>query len=290
YRQWSAQTQQVLAEVELPYLDALVCTGRYIPDFLTPTPDASTLSIEAELQRLMKLPTQHIRNNIQFLIDLDSDSDIRQQFLVYPHEMMNCLIDDLRLYWRLVLEPHWSAMVSILEGDILYRARQLAIEGTTSVISDLSPHLVMKDNQIQLKFKEPPADPPYPMYHDITGRGMRLVPSMFINQSVSWQMVPEAQPMLVYGARGVGQWQQIAPLKNQSLELLIGEGRASVLMALANPASTTELAHHLMMTAGAVSQHLNRLHETGLVEPHRSGKRVYYYLSRRGEQLLRLFA
>jgi DNA-binding MarR family transcriptional regulator len=62
-----------------------------------------------------------------------------------------------------------------------------------------------------------------------------------------------------------------------------------VLQALTVPASTSELAHRLMVTSGAVSQHLDRLKHAGLVEAHRSGRRVYYQLTRRGEELILLF-
>ena len=74
------------------------------------------------------------------------------------------------------------------------------------------------------------------------------------------------------------------------LETLDDAGRASVLAELINtPATTTELAHHLHLTAGAVSQHLSLLQRAGLVNPQRSGKRVYYQLSPKGSDLLRLF-
>ncbi len=45
----------------------------------------------------------------------------------------------------------------------------------------------------------------------------------------------------------------------------------------------------LGLTAGAVSQHLGRLKEAGLVEPLRQGRRVFYRLTSRGEQLVGLF-
>jgi DNA-binding MarR family transcriptional regulator len=55
------------------------------------------------------------------------------------------------------------------------------------------------------------------------------------------------------------------------------------------PATTGEIARQLGLTSGAVSQQLERLKQAGLVEPHRTGKRVYYQLTRRGEELIGLF-
>jgi DNA-binding transcriptional ArsR family regulator len=53
--------------------------------------------------------------------------------------------------------------------------------------------------------------------------------------------------------------------------------------------SRAELAHQLVLSPAAVSAHLSRLKVAGLVEPHRSGKKVYYRLSGAGEELLGIF-
>ena len=118
--------------------------------------------------------------------------------------------------------------------------------------------------------------------------GLHLVPSVF-GHGLMWQIAPDYQPMVIYSARGVGQWQIDQPDLDESLELLLGAGRASVLAELDQPATTSELALQLHLTAGAVSQHLNLLQRAGLVQANRSGKRVYYSLSQKGSELLRLF-
>jgi DNA-binding transcriptional ArsR family regulator len=55
------------------------------------------------------------------------------------------------------------------------------------------------------------------------------------------------------------------------------------------PRTTTELARQLALSRATVSAHLSRLKAAGLVEPHRSGRRVYYRLSFAGESLLGIF-
>jgi DNA-binding transcriptional ArsR family regulator len=55
------------------------------------------------------------------------------------------------------------------------------------------------------------------------------------------------------------------------------------------PSTTTELARRLRLSPAAVSAHLSRLKVADLVEPHRSGRRVYYRLRCAGESLLEIF-
>jgi DNA-binding transcriptional ArsR family regulator len=55
------------------------------------------------------------------------------------------------------------------------------------------------------------------------------------------------------------------------------------------PRTTTELARQLRLSPAAVSAHLSRLKAAELIEPHRSGRRVYYRLSCAGESLLGIF-
>ncbi len=94
--------------------------------------------------------------------------------------------------------------------------------------------------------------------------------------------------MIGYNARGVGQYNQDSRA-SKPLELALGAARAAVLQTLVTPASTGEVAHKLGIASGGVSEHLKRLTQAGLAEPHRSGKRVYYQLTRRGEDLIALF-
>ena len=53
-----------------------------------------------------------------------------------------------------------------------------------------------------------------------------------------------------------------------------------------DPSATVELAHRLAVTPSAVSQNLQLLHRTGLVERSRAGRNVLYRRSRLGTQLV----
>jgi hypothetical protein len=178
-------------------------------------------------------------------------------------------------------------MTSVLEGDLLYRGRQWALDGSETLLTGLSSGLQVRGNRIEYEMIKPNW---MHQEHVLNGDGLHLIPVIFTHEMM-WQVAPEWGPMLLYQSRGTGLWWKPSePTPDQSLEIALGEGRARVLRSLAMPMNTGEIAQRLQITAGAASQHLSRLNQAGLVEPHRSGKRVYYHLTSRGEKLLALFA
>ena len=122
------------------------------------------------------------------------------------------------------------------------------------------------------------------------GRGLLLIPSAFAVSSVYSLLGARWQPSLSYGARGLANlWGEAPPAPSEALRTLLGAGRAAVLLSLCAPKTNGDLARRLGVTAAAVSQHLGVLRRTGLVEPRRRGRSVYFGLSPAGEALLAVF-
>ena len=287
HRRWVEEALQTISGVDLPHLRAIGSIPHYTPDFLTAPPETIITDIEDEFERLRHVPLEVIRKNMAYAIQLAGESEILLQFMTHPREMIECLIEDMRLYWQMTLSHHWPRMMSVLDGDVLYRARSLALEGTKALFSGLHPELKLNGNKLIYTGWESTILVNQNM--SLNGTGIQLVPEIFVHK-FSWQIEPEWHPMLIYKARGTGLWwMENTEVANQSLEIALGAGRARVLQMLATPASTGEIARSLEITSGAASQHLSRLQQAGLTEPHRSGKRVYYHLTHRGEKLLALF-
>jgi DNA-binding transcriptional ArsR family regulator len=286
-RRWVEEASQAISSVDLPYLNAIGKIPHYTPDFLTATPETTITNIEEEFTRLRNVPIEVVRKNMSYAIQLAGESEMLLQFMTYPREMIECLIEDMRLYWKIALSHHWPHMISVLDGDVLYHARCLALEGTKALFSSLHPELKLNDNRLTYSGWESPV--PVKQNMSLNGSGIQLVPEIFAHK-FSWQIEPEWQPMLIYKARGTGLWwMQSTEVASPSLEIALGAGRARVLQVLATPSSTSEIAYQLEITAGAASQHLSRLQQAGLTVPRRSGQRVYYHLTQRGEKLLALF-
>ncbi|MCI0688984.1 MAG: winged helix-turn-helix domain-containing protein [Sporichthyaceae bacterium] len=112
-----------------------------------------------------------------------------------------------------------------------------------------------------------------------------LVPSVMCWPNVRKDVEPY-QPMLIYPTRGIATlWEAGGPPAPDALAALVGRTRAATLMALAEPVSTTALAHRLQVTPGAISQHLSVLFDSGLVTRARVGRSVLYCRTRAGDTL-----
>jgi DNA-binding transcriptional ArsR family regulator len=93
--------------------------------------------------------------------------------------------------------------------------------------------------------------------------------------------------MLIYPAGGIGTlWETESTPAPAALAALIGQTRARLLIALADPRSTTALAQRLAITPGAVSQQLTILLDSGLVARSRTGRTVLYRRTPTADALL----
>jgi DNA-binding transcriptional ArsR family regulator len=287
-RAWSTDAERALADVPLDWLTVVIPAHHYMADFATPTPLHIERDIEADFERMRATPAEIIRANIIELNISNGEHPLRQQFLAYPHEMMECLIEVMRLYWQRTLEMHWARIQTVLENDILFQARTQVMCGVDSVLNSFADYMQYQDGLLVIRKRH--VCKPEESTFTPAGIGIHLVPTVFKGSEVSYQFTPDWQPMILYGARGAGLWyQQRLPEPETALRAAFGDSRAVLLATLTTPAHTAELATRLGITSGAVSQQLSKLLEAGLVENHRSGYRVYYRLSERGEKLVELF-
>ncbi len=303
YQAWVDQALSAFDRIEFPYMSAVILQHGYIVDFLTPTPTKTILNFEDEIDRVRETPDEIIRKNVEVVMVYDGETPIRMQFLERPREALDCLIEELRFYWNAVLAPHWAQMTVILENDVLFRARALALYGVDVTLEGISDALGYHRGILQLDRqphgKHTTSDIAYGgTDFQLKGDGLQLVPSLFSSRgaanmcAVAWQVAPEWLPMLIYEARGLGLWRQqaVEPADaNELLALMLGASRARLLQTLIEPIHTNELAQRLSLTAGAVSQQLGKLAQAGLIELYRSGSKVYYQLSDRGGRLLEVF-
>ena len=173
-------------------------------------------------------------------------------------------------------------MRAVLEADIAYRARQLAVGGTARLFADLHRDLRWHDGLLTLDGDHRPS-PGRP-----TG-GIVLSPVVL---GPSWVMIKlntTTQTTVRYPARGTGTlWEAGTRPAPGSTVRLLGHRRAGLLEALRSPSTVTGLARELHVSPSAVSQHIRVLRDSGLVAGERSGRSVRHLTTERGLALLNL--
>jgi DNA-binding transcriptional ArsR family regulator len=112
---------------------------------------------------------------------------------------------------------------------------------------------------------------------DLGGRGVLLMPSIFVWPDVVSGFAPRWQPTVIYPARGMGDlWPGPVPEAPDALVRLLGVNRAAILSGLEEPASTTALAYRHGLAPSSVSAHLSLLRHAGLLASRRHGHQVMY--------------
>jgi biotin operon repressor len=175
------------------------------------------------------------------------------------------LADEVAAYWAVAIAPDWPRMRALLDAEVQRRARRLAEVGSAAVLGDLHPSISWRAGTLSI-------DQPHCAAPDVPdGAGLVLVPSVFAWPSVL-TVTAGGIPQIAYPARGVATLWERSARAPDALGAVLGRGRARLLVELATPLSTTELARRTGLTAGGVSQHLTTLRAAGLVVTHRQGR------------------
>ncbi|GGN98879.1 transcriptional regulator [Actinoplanes lobatus] len=279
---WAAEARDRLATGGLDWslLDALIpVPTRVLPGFLSPPPSLPGPDLDLELAALAGTAPQRVRSGLDALPD--GRPPALDGLHADPEAGLAALTEVIRAYWELTLAPHWPRMLTLLQGDVHHRARQLVEGGTRRLFADLDPRVTWSAGTLSVLND----------YHRRTvaldGRGLLLVPSVFVWPRVFAKLDSPWQPTLRYPPRGVaGLWEQRTADPSRALSGVIGRSRALLLTELGMPSSTQDLSLRTGLTAGGVSQHLTALRTAGLVSAHRTGRFVLYARTTVAETLL----
>lgn len=244
-------------------------TNRYLPDFITPPPAEFYPAFEAELAAVRATPPERAR------ADLAISGGGRVPATLDTPDVADRVADLLDKVWARFIEPDWPRRRTVLERDIKQRADRLATHGLAHALDDLTPTIGWQPG------RTPAPRPAEPAAHQLAGAHLLLIPSSF---GATWLCIdaPNAYA-LVYPARGAA---APPPVPTPAgLDRLIGRSRAILLRALDHPASTSQLVTTLVMSLGAVGDHLAVLRDTGLVTGTRTGRSVLYRRTPLGDAL-----
>ncbi|WP_018656325.1 ArsR/SmtB family transcription factor [Actinomadura flavalba] len=282
---WRRAALARLGGLDTGLLLSLVAARRTLPDFLTPRPATFAAAFDEELAVVRRASPALVRRDLAAahapeplpapLRDAATGDDASVA------RLRDTVCDLLHRYWTVALRPAWPQMRLVLEADMTYRARRLAVGGARALFADIHPHLRWHDGVLSI---DRTIGAGYRAAS--SGRGLLLVPSVFAHKPAPPVGADEA-PVLGYPCRGVATLWHSAPVADVSaLTSLVGVPKATLLGLLDEPLPTVELARRLRVTPSAVSQHLKVLHATGLVTRARDGRQVLYRRSGLGDGLV----
>ncbi len=282
-RPWLLRTQdryrRLMRTADLEVVNALQ-PPNWAADFLTPVPASASTTIEEQLALVRATPVAEAHTQVADMLARRPVAP-RVERILTGEDVTGYIADVLAAAWDELLTPEWPTLRAILERDLVYRAGQLISRGWAAALAGLHHRLSWRQDHIELAG--------FP-YEDLVlgGRGLLFMPSVFIWPGLAAHMDPAWPPALIYPARGVSALWVCAARGSEAgaLGKLIGASRAAVLLALEEPASTTQLAAILGQSLGGLGGHLAVLRQSGLATTARSGRAVLYSRTPVGDALV----
>ncbi|MGV9251306.1 DUF5937 family protein [Streptomyces sp. NPDC003697] len=268
-----ARARAASAGLDLTPLWLLMPRRGHSADWLMPPPIGTAATFEEEIAAVRTADPELVRHDTaRSLADTPGalDSPAGRALLADPVRAVEKLTDLMTAAWHTLVEPDWPRLRALLEADVAFHSRRLADVGLGGLLPEISPRLAWDARTLTVEWRG---------VHErhLDGRGLMLMPSVFSWPDVVSSFDPPWQPTLVYPARGIGGlWVEPVERAPEALARLLGRGRAAVLTALEDPATTSALAHRLGLAPSSVSAHLAALRDAGLLTSRRYGHQVLY--------------
>ncbi|MEU2020632.1 helix-turn-helix domain-containing protein [Streptomyces sp. NPDC016469] len=279
FGKWRTETRPRLSG-EVRLLSAVIPQRGYFPDFLTPSQeDSDPLGLDAGTEAVRATPPDRLRAEIGLLGDPGARHAARLEPLREGGaEPLARLVGALRDYHSAAVGPYWPHIRSAVEADRAIRGRALLDGGTDELLASLPP---------VIRWRAPVLEADYPVDRDLhlDGRGLLLQPSYFCRGTPVVLRDPLLPPVLVYPVAHPAAPAFADP--GPSLGRLLGQTRSTVLRAIGDGCTTSELARRAGVSLASASQHACVLREAGLVHTLRHGSSVQHTLTPLGGSLLR---
>ena len=277
--------QRLARDVDLAVLHALQ-PPNWGADFLSPVPASVSTTIDDLLDQVRATPIDEVRHEVAVALSQQPGIETRVRRILTGDQAAAYCADMLAAAWQALLAPEWPALRAILERDVIHRAGQLTSRGWAAALDGLHPRLAWQPGRIELTRWRGDQDAA------LAGRGLLFVPSVFVWPGLAVSLDPPWPPALIYPARGVAAlWETAArgsgpAADGGALGPLLGTSRATILRALDEPASTTQLAAILGQSLGGLGGHLAVMLRAGLLARARSGRSVLYWRTAVGDALV----
>ncbi|HIZ97168.1 MAG TPA: winged helix-turn-helix domain-containing protein [Candidatus Janibacter merdipullorum] len=300
---WNRRAAERLDERTLHLLHALVPVDHdYTPDFLTPRPTGTRLTIEEVTERIATTPEEIVDYHLDIGLDgrpvrpevveqFASEEHYRRWRRPLPRDLApliaagpRALAEEaaraIELFHRRAIADDWPLVRSVLETDIAQRGTRISTQGWAAMLADLGD-LTWTGSELTI-------ERPYEGVVDWADDGVLFVPSTALAGRVQFCAERPDSPVLTYPAQGVAALWSGAGDRDGGTDIadLIGRGRREVLELLDRPRTTRDLSRLDGRAESTISYHLGVLARAGLVTKQRTGGSVGYRRTALGDSLV----
>ncbi|MFI0408161.1 ArsR/SmtB family transcription factor [Actinomadura sp. 3N508] len=254
---------------------ALGVTTKWTADFLTPPhPGVGSPAFHEELATVRRTPPERAHADLEVSLGRPLPAGLRVP------DAAGRLAGLLEWVWTHTVEPDWDRRRRVIEADAVARAGQLSRGGWAAALDDMRPGMRwLGDGRLQINVHDFPP-------RDISGARLLFVPVTPRKGWVAWEEPDPDRYMIVYPCAGPLAGADDAGAVPEALGRLLGAARASVLVLLATPLSTTQLVALTGQGLGSVGRHLRVLLDARLIDRRRAGRSVLYYRTEAGDTLV----
>ncbi|WP_037571056.1 ArsR/SmtB family transcription factor [Phaeacidiphilus oryzae] len=284
---WAARLGPVFARLRRdPALAAVLAlhTARSGADFIAPPPRGLAQTWEEDLAAVRATPPAVARREIDGLLRRAPAREPRAAEVLASAEVVETVAAAMDRAWHALLAPEWPQLRAVCERDVVHRVGVIGARGWQVAVEELHPALAWRGGRLTLPMSGPDLEV------DLAGEGLLLVPSVLVSPGIAAFHEDPWPRAVIYRARGTSVlWERAAPDPDAlgALAAVVGRSRALLLVQLATPASTSQLARSLGLAPGAVGDHLAVLRGAGLLARARSGRSVLYRRTALGDALVR---
>jgi DNA-binding transcriptional ArsR family regulator len=239
--------------------------------------------LDEELEGLRGTPEDLVRAEVRIAYGGGVPPCLRRA-MSQPRKFLTQLANLIEQFWQEAIAPHWAFLQARLEGEMLYRARTLAVGGVNELFAGLHKDVTLQDGRLVVRS----------VCHWDGGKrnsGLLLVPSVFAWPDVFLTVRPPWRTAIMYPSRGIADlWEHTSSSCSNGLQLLVGPSCAKVISNLQVPRTTLEMSAAVGLSPAATSEQITKLRDVGILERTRVGRRVFYSLNQRGMALLTSFS
>ena len=106
--------------------------------------------LEDELAQMVATPAGEVSAEVRDSYRGRPLPPVLAPFLDDPAAAVETWLQLIRVYWDRTLAAHWPRIRALLEGDVLYRARQIADGGAQRLFADIDPTVRWADDVLSI--------------------------------------------------------------------------------------------------------------------------------------------